>query len=87
MTDFDKRVRRRTIHAYRIGISGVSQSLTGNRIVAELHGDQGGDFITLREAGRRYRVTLDIAELYRRGMIAEAAKKKAERKAARKAGR
>jgi hypothetical protein len=72
MTGFDKRVKRITLATYRITVAGATVNTTGKRIVAELHGDQAGDFLILREAGRKYRVTLSIAELYRRGLIAEA---------------
>jgi len=72
MTGFDKRVKRITLATYRITVAGATANSTGKRIVAELHGDQGGDYLTLREAGRQHKVTLSIAELYRRGLIAEA---------------
>jgi len=82
MTDFNKRVTRRTMGAYRMTVTGAIPCPTGKRLCVTLHqGDNGeGDFITIREAGRRYRVTLNVAELYRRGMLADTARQ-------RKAGR
>jgi len=74
MTGFDKRVKRITLATYRITVAGATVNSTGKRIVAELHGDQGGDYLTLREHGRKHTVTLSIAELYRRGLVAQAGK-------------
>lgn len=84
MTDFDRRVHRRTLHAYHVSLTGVVQTAAGRRLVATLHGDERGDWLTIRESGRRYRVTLDVAELYRRAMIADAMRMKKERAKARK---
>ena len=78
MTTFDKPVTRRTVARYRVTVAGAVPG--GDRqIVAQLHGDATGDWLTLREAGRRHRVTLDIAELYRKALIAEAAQEKREK--------
>ena len=72
MTDFDKPVTRRTVNAYRVGLTGAVASPSGRRLAVTLHGDPHGDFVTIRESGRRFAVTLDIAELYRRGLMAQA---------------
>ena len=73
MIDASKPVTRRTMRAYRMTIAGVLRDVPGaRRIIVTLHGDDRGDWITLREAGRRMRVTLDIGELYRRGVLSAA---------------
>lgn len=84
MTDMDRAVRRRTVNAYRVTVTGSQVDLTGRRLVVELRGDAGGDFLRIREAGRRAWVELEIAGLYRRGLLAQAAARKAERKAKRR---
>jgi poly-gamma-glutamate capsule biosynthesis protein CapA/YwtB (metallophosphatase superfamily) len=73
VTGFDKAVRRKTLGKYRIAIGGAVRAESGKPLVVELHGDQAGDWLSIREAGRRYRLTLDVAELYRMGLMAQAA--------------
>ena len=68
MTDMSKPVSRRTVGSYRIAVSGAYPDAGGKRLVVTLHGDASGDFISIREAGRRKQVTLDIATLYWRGL-------------------
>lgn len=71
MTRLNKPVSRRTLSAYQISISGVVRG-QGRSLVATLHGDpQTGDWLTIRESGRRVAVTLDLAGLYRRGLLAQ----------------
>ena len=62
--------RRTTLQAYRVTVTGARPDPTGRRLVAELAGTPAGDFLRLREAGRRTWVTLDLAELYRRALLA-----------------
>ena len=69
---------------YRFTLSGTIPDPYGKRLVVELYGDEHGDFIRMREEKRRQWVTLDIPGLYVRGLLAIAAKKRAERKAARR---
>lgn len=86
MTRFDKPVRRVTLNAYSITISGVavSRSPSDKPLVVRLHGDQMGDYITIRPSGARdggpASVTLDVAGEYRRGMLATIAQKRKARK-------
>mgnify|MGYP001613949081 CR=1 FL=1 len=86
MTGFDKSVRRVTLNSYSITISGVALSRRpGDKpLVVRLHGDQMGDYITIRPSGARESgpasVTLDVAGEYRRGMLAAIAQRKKERK-------
>lgn len=75
MTGMDKRVRRATVNAYRITVQGAMASDTGRKLVAELTGNQAGDFLRLREAGRRTWIELSIPDLYRRGLLAMCVKK------------
>ena len=84
MTTFDKPVRRVTLGSYRVTISGVLADTNGRRIVAMLHGDHAGDYLSLREHGRRFTVTLNIAELYRRGLIAGMQAAKREKRKAKR---
>ena len=84
MTGFDRPVSRKTLRSYRVTISGVCVSPTGKALVATLRGDSQGDHLIIREAGRRHRVTLDVAELYRRGLLAQAAIDRKEKRKARK---
>ena len=77
MTSFEKRVRRVTLGSYRITVSGADRWPTGRRLVVELYGDNNGDYVSIREAGRRHRVVLDVAGLYRRGLLATTKKRKA----------
>ena len=79
MTGMDKRVRRATVNSYRITVSGAMASDTGRKLVAELAGNQAGDYIRLREAGRRTWIELSIPDLYRRGLLAMSGKKKAKK--------
>lgn len=73
MTTLDGRgVRRRTPRNYRVTISGARPDDSGRALVVELRSDQTGDYVRIREAGRRRWVTLDIPELYRRALISEA---------------
>lgn len=85
MTDFDRPVTRRTVNAYRVSLSGAYLSDTGRRLAVTLHGGKDGDFLTIREAGRRTAVTLDVAELYRRGLMAQACVRRAPKPQGRKA--
>ena len=73
MTDLNKPIRRRTVNAYRVSITGAQVDTSGRRLVVELRGDAGGDFLRIREAGRRGWVELEIAGLYRRGVLAQVA--------------
>ena len=75
MTPMLKPCRRITCNPYRITVSGAIASESGRKLVAELVGDQHGDLLRLREAGRRTWVTLSIPELYRRGLLAMTGKK------------
>jgi hypothetical protein len=76
MTTMDRPVTRRTIQGYTITLTGAYPSPSGRRLVATLRGDGAGDWLEIREAGRRQRVVLDIAGLYRKGLIAQAKQRK-----------
>ena len=85
MTGFDKKVRRRTVCRYQFTICGAfvvgsGKHGPGKRLIAELVGDEGGDFIRVREEKRQKTVELDIGGLYVRGLRALAAKARAERR-------
>jgi len=69
MTSMDKPVTRRTRNAYRISVSGAYPEPSGKRLVVTLHGDERGDWISIREHGRRQSITLDVAALYVRGLV------------------
>lgn len=79
MTGFDRPVQRVTVGQYRVTITGVIQGPSGSKLIARLESDQQGDYLVLREAGRRLRVRLSIPELYRKGLIAMAAVEATER--------
>ena len=70
MTSMERRVRRISVNPYRITVSGAIASESGRRLVAELAGNSAGDFLRLREAGRRTWIELSIPDLYRRGLLA-----------------
>lgn len=80
MTDMDKKVKRRTVSPYRITISGAYPDMLGRKLVVELAGGPHGDMIRIREAGRRKWVELDVAETYRKGLIATARREQAAKK-------
>jgi hypothetical protein len=71
----ERRVRRISVNPYRITVSGAIASESGRKLVAELVGNQAGDYLRLREAGRRTWIELSIPELYRRGLLAMTAKR------------
>jgi hypothetical protein len=81
MTPMLKPCRRITCNPYRITVSGATVSESGRKLVAELAGDQHGDLLRLREAGRRTWVTLSIPDLYRRGLLAQVKKAKKGKRA------
>ena len=88
MTPMIRPVRRLTLNAYRITIQGTILTDTWRKLVAELAGDQSkGDYLRLREAGRRLTVSLSIADLYRQGLLSVARQAEKDKKAARKARR
>ncbi len=72
MTDMDKRVKRRTCHAYRIALTTARPDPSGRRLVVELSNNGCADLVRIRESGRRTWLEFDVAELYRKGLIAEA---------------
>ena len=80
MTGFDKPVTRRTIGKYRFTITGAFQHPDGRRLIVELKGDQHGDLIRIREEKRQQWVELDASELYLKGLRAQSARDKAERR-------
>ena len=69
MTDMSKPVSRRTVGSYRIAVSGAYPDAGGKRLVVTLHGDERGDWLSIREQGRQKSITLDIAALYVRGLV------------------
>jgi hypothetical protein len=78
MTGMDKGIKRRTVNPYRIGISGSWIDQGGKKLVVELEGDERGDFVRIREEGRKASssVVFDVGELYRKGLIAKSAQDK-----------
>jgi hypothetical protein len=79
MTGMDRPVKRRTVTPYRVTVTGVYPDPQGRKLVVELTGDGHGDLIRIRESGRRKWVELDVAELYRKALIAESRRHKAQR--------
>jgi len=71
MTDLDKPVRRRTVSGYRITVTSAEPCQSGRRLIVELANNGKADLIRIREAGRRSWVELDVAGLYRRGLLAQ----------------
>lgn len=69
MTPMSKPCRRKTVNSYRITIQGAIIAASGRPLVAELVGDGHGDYIRLREHGRRTWYQLSLAELYRKAVI------------------
>jgi len=69
MTDMSHSVPRTTVAPFRITVSGAYRDVNGRKLVVELAGGEHGDLLRIREAGRRTWVELDVAELYRRGLI------------------
>ena len=77
MTAFDRTVKRRTVEAYRVTVTGAyPDRLTGRKLVVELTHNGNADLVRIRESGRRTWVELDVAGLYRRGLIAQAKQNK-----------
>lgn len=70
MTDMDKTVRRKTVQAYRVTITSATPSPDGRKLVVELTNNGSADLIRIREAHRRKWIEFDVAELYRKGLLA-----------------
>lgn len=87
-TSFETRAKRRTVNAFRVGIQAAIAFPAGTpgarRLIVTLERVGACDMLRIREERRRYTVDLDVGELYRRGMIAQAAKTRAEKRKARK---
>ncbi len=80
MTAADHPVTRCTVNSYRVSLTGADRTPCGRRLVITIHGDQHGDYITIREHRRRHRVTLDVSALYRRAILSEHATTKRSRR-------
>lgn len=79
MTSMQRRTIRKTVNSYRITIQGAIIAASGRPLVAELVGDGHGDYIRLREHGRRTWYQLSLAELYRRAVVSQSKAKKGKR--------
>ena len=72
MTSMNRKVRRRTVEAYRVTVTGAyPDKIGGRRLVVELYHNGQADMVRIREAGRRTWVEFDVGELYRRGLMAQ----------------
>ena len=71
MTKLTKPVRRSTASGYRVTVTGAWPDDAGKPLVVELAAEGRAAVVRIREQGRRSWVTLDIGELYRRGLIAQ----------------
>lgn len=70
MTTMDKPVRRKTVQRYRITLArAFPDAISGKQLVVELANNGSADLLRIREAGRRKWIEMDVAELYRIGLI------------------